>query len=238
MAHYTDTNALDPILNALIENDPDHYHLKKCGVMIAVLFFYGNDGAPLKSAGYPCAAKIKITGGEARALGQKDAILTVDAATWDDLDASARVALVDHELHHLEPVIEGWKYATEKKDGVTVNKVDASGNWIKESATYTYDDYHRPKLKMRLHDIQVGWFVRCVEKWGKEALERKQADAMADGFGNLLFDFEKSEREIERTQRRAESREMNLPAGGIEDWDPSDFIAELQDAIDDARAAR
>lgn len=208
MNTYTASTEVDGIIEELIENDTDHYHLKESGVTVSVLFFSG-DG-PLKHAGYPAAATIRKTNPKERALGQSDAIITIDRGAWANFDAAERMALIDHELMHLEPVIDAWTYMTDPKTGELVLR---DGEVVRESCTYKYDEHHRPKLRMRLHDVQHGWFIRNAEKWGKASGEKRQAELLADRYGQLLFGLMATENEKQLNIRREERRSSNLPDG-------------------------
>jgi hypothetical protein len=73
----------------------------------------------------------------------------VDAYRWPELDELTQVAVLDHELTHLELVTD-------------------------DEGTVKYDDYGRPKLRMRLHDICHGWFSE-VAKRHKGTLDRGPA---------------------------------------------------------------
>ena len=100
----------------------------------------------LKLHGYPCAATIKRTAVKDRLLGMVDAVLTIDRSSWNNLDDDERLALLDHELRHLELVVD------------KVCQVQA-------------DDAGRPKLRTRLHDWQLGGFHRIANRHGTKALE-------------------------------------------------------------------
>lgn len=214
MATYRATDELNDIIKELIENDSDHYHLNKSGVRISVLMHI-SDG-PMMCAGYPALAMIRKTAPRERALGMADAVITVDSAAWDDLEENERVELVDHELMHLAPKIKEWNYE-HMPDG-SVRYED--GKAVKKEAVYEYDANHRPKLDIVKHDVQVGWFVRNVEKHGFRSPERMQAKALCDRFGQLLFGFEEaSETEIAERNQRHETRINNLPTVMRDDAD-------------------
>lgn len=104
----------------------------------------------LKAHGYPAAATIAIVPLNRRALGQADALMTIDVASWQSLSGAEQQALIDHELTHLTLVLG--------EDGAPKR-----------------DDLKRPKLKMRLHDWQLGGFVDVAMRHGESALEVKAA---------------------------------------------------------------
>lgn len=174
---YEATNELDGLIDDLIENDPDHRDLRQAGVTVAVLIFRGD--APLKLHGYPALATVKKTSLKDRALGMRDAIITVDGNEWPNLEPDQQRALIDHELFHLVPVSAGTKWETDPETGE-----------MKEAGKeYEFDDLHRPKLTIRLHDVEVGWFVRMAQKHGAASQEVKQATKIMDEYGQLLFGF-------------------------------------------------
>lgn len=225
-AKHEQTHELDRLIELLIENDPDHYHLKMAGVTVAVLYFR-SDG-PLKLHGYPAAAVVKKVSTKDRALGMKDSVITVDWNTWSEMQPRQRVALVDHELMHLKPVIEEWEYARDGEGEI----IYEAGEPVKKSATYEFDDLHRPKLTMRLHDVEHGWFLRCAEKWGRDAGETQQAVTLYDRHGQLLFGLTATANEIAFTERREEARAKDLPPDVL-DYDRDWLEAQLLDAAHD-----
>lgn len=135
-----------------------HSDLVDAGVTIDVIAAFpktDDNGDPveehcLKLHGYPCYAVIKINSYKLRAQGHADAEITIDGYQWETLDDDARRAIIDHELTHLE-IKRG-------KEGEIVT-----------------DDLSRPKLKMRLHDTQVGWFKEVAARHKKSSIEVQQA---------------------------------------------------------------
>lgn len=114
--------------------------------------------------GYPCAAVVKITPYEQRVKGVSDAVITFDRRDWDGRTFDERLALVDHELAHL--------VVAKDKDG-----------FVKS------DEHGRPKLKMRLHDVQAGWFMDVADRHGMASAEVQQARDIQTKWGQLLFSF-------------------------------------------------
>jgi len=122
----------------------------------------GEVSPALKAHGYPAAATIAIVPLNRRALGQADALLTIDTATWQGLGAAEQTALVDHELTHLQ---------IKRRDNAVVR-----------------DDLGRPKLAMRLHDWQLGGFVDVARRHGESAIEVRAARACTSK-GQYFWDF-------------------------------------------------
>ena len=123
------------------------------------------DGEPVKLNGYPCQAVVRILGPKERAKGQGDAEIVIDEANWNDLTTAEQDALLDHEIYHLEVVI-GQNHKPK------------------------VDPYGRPKLKMRLHDRQFGWFDEIASRHGTASVEVKQATAFKLSASQLYFQFE------------------------------------------------
>lgn len=129
---------------------------------------YNDNGEPkgpaIRHEGYPAQATIKVTSLKDRVAGLADAILTIDADNWDNLDEAERLALIDHELYHLEL------------------ERDKHGHLVS-------DDHGRPKLKCRLHDWQIGGFAAIRRRRGEASPEHRHIVALADQYGQLLFEW-------------------------------------------------
>lgn len=143
-------------------------------------------GEPLAPAvklnGYPCQAIIKIISYKDRVAGREDVEITIDADNWEKLSEAERDALIDHELTHIE---------VQRDDEGTVKA----------------DDCGRPKVKMRLHDHQHGWFDVVAKRHGDASAEVKQAKAFADEFGQVYFGWSRPpEHGIETQRLSAEGR--------------------------------
>lgn len=125
-----------------------HGPLERFGVTVGLLAAWPNEGEgnTLKLHGYPCAAVVKVTPYRQRVQGIEDAVITLDGPTWNTLSEPERTALLDHELQHLEV------------------SLDNEGN-------PRSDDHGRPKLKVRLHDWQLGGFDAIAARHKAAALE-------------------------------------------------------------------
>jgi len=97
-----------------------------------------------------------------RGQGIADAVITLDEAAWRQASEAERMALIDHELVHLT--------IAKDKDGLAKS-----------------DDLGRPKLKMRLHDVQVGWFLDVARRHGNAAPEVQAIRAARETYGQRLF---------------------------------------------------
>lgn len=136
-----------------------------------------NEESPLKLHGYACAAVVRIQGAKERAKGLGDAEIVFDEKTFIDLPEDTQTALIHHELHHLE-------IQRSPKGKVLL------------------DEYRRPKLKMRMHDRQFGWFDEIARIHGKASIEVRQASALVLGGKQLYFEFALSGEFIPETEMK------------------------------------
>ena len=84
-----------------------------------------------------------------RAQGRGDVEIALDGDWWMKTTVANRRALLDHELHHIQP------------------DEDLRG--------FVLDDLNRPKITLRKHDFQFGWFNIIAERHGEASIERQQA---------------------------------------------------------------
>lgn len=161
---YQQTNELDAMIAKLIEEKPYHKDLHVTGATVQVLFYHGGDIAPLTHRGVTCFACIELVPLKYRTLGLLDATIIIDWEQWKTMDELRQIALVDHELYHLQ--------IKKLKDG--------------SNAT---DDLGRPKMFMRPHDIEIGWFVEIAKEHKEASIEVMQATSMATTYRQQLFRF-------------------------------------------------
>lgn len=119
-------------------------------------------GCALKLHGVPASGIAKIIGLKDRAMGRGDAEITIDYEFWKEASFETQCALLDHELTHLAPITN--------KHGV-----------------FKKDDLDRPKLRMRKHDFQVGWFDCIAKDHGAHSIERMQARELVEVRGQFYF---------------------------------------------------
>src|SRR5581483_4448710 len=143
----------------------DKYHPEFAGVAPRIDYVFANatvqeDGTPTGPAlthnGYPAAALARIIPIKDRVMGRGDCEIVIDADQWPLLTEEEQNALLDHELEHF--VVCRDKY----------------GQPI-------LDDANRPKLKLKKHDFQVGWFHNVARRHGIASAEVRQ-------FQQLVFD--------------------------------------------------
>lgn len=140
------------------------------GVRIGYLFAHAardpNTGEPkgdaLKFQGYKAAGVVKVTSQEARAAGHPDVIIKLDGDEWPDWPDETRMAVIHHELHHVEL-------------------------WLDDEGEIKLDECNRPKLKLQPHDWQLGGFARIAELYGPAAPEVDGAVKMAKLYGEVVF---------------------------------------------------
>lgn len=118
-----------------------HPKLAEVGARVGVIIARNYEGVPVKHGGYPAAANIKVVSLKDRVEKQYEAEMLIDGHWWDESRKEHRVALLDHELSHIEPVED-----------------EEEGGW-------KMDDLGRPKLKSVLGDWNGGdGFKAVVER--------------------------------------------------------------------------
>ncbi len=159
-----------------------HPEITDAGVTIDVLFANNfdedaNENLPaLKLHGYGAAAIIKIVPLQQRALGHGDALLTIDGYSWGRFNAPERLALLDHELEHIELVL-------------------GDGGEVK------LDDMKRPRIRLKLHDWNLQGFDAIAKRHGEDALEVQAVRACRDKSGQMRWDFTLIDAILERTEK-------------------------------------
>lgn len=121
-------------------------------------------GHSIMHNGYPANAIIRIIGLKDRTAGRGDSEMVIDGDQWDLWSEEEQGALVDHELTHLELV------------------TDAQG-------VLKRDDLERPRLKVRKHDHQFGWFDSVARRHGEASFEIRQWTEFQDKNRQLWLSF-------------------------------------------------
>jgi len=186
---------LEPLFRELTLERGLHPELLNFKVRIDWLIAYapvdddGNKTGPaLTAKGLAALGVCRIVNYRDRVKGMGDVEISVDGDWWHDPERThnQRLALLDHELEHIEVCI--------KSEGITDR--DAAG---------------RPKIKMRKHDFEVGWFHNVAERWKHEALEVQQAQELRTGpLEQVYFSFAADLFEPRAPKRR---RRPSHPAG-------------------------
>lgn len=118
-------------------------------------------GDAITKNGVPCNGLCRIMPLKDRAMGRGDVEITICAEFWKEASDEERRALLDHELHHASVVID--------KRGVVK------------------DDLGRPKIKLRKHDFEVGWFKVIAQRHGMHSQERLQAAQVMNDMGDYFW---------------------------------------------------
>jgi len=139
-----------------------HGRLSDVGVTCDTLLAFANtdvngdpNGCAIKLHGRECNAKIRIVSTKDRVAGRADVEMIIDGDKLDLWSEEELDALIDHELTHLELCVNS-------KGGLQ------------------RDDHDRPKLKIRLHDREFGWFDEVARRHGEHSFEMTQAKAMIE----------------------------------------------------------
>ena len=139
----------------------DHEHL--LDVKIDLLFASNDTGNDVSVHGYPAVAKVRKLPLKDRVAGRGDAEIVISQSWWSKhTDPAERMAVIDHELTHLE--------------------------WDQEAT----DDIGRPKLHMRLHDLEVGAFMEVIQRNKQLAVEAQSLVNFITGAdGQMLLEWTK-----------------------------------------------
>ncbi len=139
-----------------------HPDLAKIELKLDILIAKSDNGPAVAVGGYPALACIRILNIKDRLKGNGDAEITIDVDAYEEMSSAQQDALIDHELAHL--------ILCKDDDG-----------FVK------LDDVGRPKLKMRKHDYQLGWFREIAMRHGKDSVEVSQARILWNQDGQAFF---------------------------------------------------
>lgn len=121
---------------------------------------YGNPkNAAIKLHGMPALGLCRKISLKDRAKGMGDAEILLDHPYWEKATEQEQRALLDHELHHIS---------------VSSNQSDN-------------DQLGRPNVKIRKHDVEIGWFKIIAARHGIHSLERKQAALILERDGQFFW---------------------------------------------------
>lgn len=156
----------DPSALELLTRTMARFHgpLVEAEATVRLMFASNEDGPPLKLRGVPCDGIVRINNLAKRAEGMADATITVDGDKWPNWSDAERVALLDHELYHLE-------LAKDKSGGLVL------------------DDLDRPRLKMRLHDYEMGGFFEVAKRHRDASGEIQHLKAVNGTYRQMGFDW-------------------------------------------------
>lgn len=142
-----------------------HPQLRDVGLKIDLLSVSTDKlESPLKLNGYPCAAIVRVVDVKGRTMGRGDAEIVIDEAMYLKMPDDHKDALLDHELYHI--ALKFDKHGVLKRD-----------------------ERGRPKIGMKKHDYQFGWFAEIAQRHGVASMEVKQATKLFLAEKQTLFAF-------------------------------------------------
>ena len=121
-------------------------------------------GPAVKHNGWPAAATVRIVNHKDRVAGLPDVQIVVDGDKWSEWEEKTQRATLHHELEHIEL------------------QYDQEGN-------LKTDDCFRPKVKLRPHDFQLGWFHNIIEKYERHAFEAQALFEAAKQWHQQMFQW-------------------------------------------------
>lgn len=200
----TYTIADDEQHEALREVMEDHHEdLVRAGLTVSLLVAYpecDDEGEPKAPAlvhqGYPAEMIARVISHRDRARGVEDVSIEIDGEWWAVATESEQFARLDHELTHFELALD--------ESGVV--KLDAGG---------------RPKVRLRKHDRQFGWFDEVAERWGQASAEVQQARSFLAGDVRKVYQLDLftgggSSVDLDRIAKKAAESLRPKPGSGID----------------------
>lgn len=141
--------------------------LVEAGLKIDILFIAtdAEDKPALTHNGYPAAAVVRVLGIKERTMGRGDAEIVIDEARYIDYSEAEKDALIDHEIHHIK--LKRYK----------------------NTGPVFLDERGRPRLTLKKHDRQYGWFDEIAKRHGTASIEVKQAMRLCIEAKQTYFDF-------------------------------------------------
>lgn len=134
--------------------------IDKGEVRIGLMMALGAKGTPaLKMRGRPLLGKCKVHSTEQRANGMPDATITLCGANWPHLSPKRRVAVLHHELKHID---------------------DYDGD---------RDELDRAILGSRKGDFEFDGFHELIEMYGEDSVEVMHLNAIAERHRQLGLPF-------------------------------------------------
>ena len=170
MATFQKASEAEPGILDIYEDmmETHHNHLAKAGVLVEFLVAYGkvNEdgeivGIALKHHGDECDGLCKKITHENRVAGLADARIVINGDTWRDKTIAEKRDLVDHEMYHIELVVD--------ERGVV------------------FDDGNRPKLVLRTHDRKLGSFDDVTARHGSASTSVQFMKQLVDEVGQVYF---------------------------------------------------
>ena len=201
------------LLKEVMGKYDEHAQLIAAKVTIDFLFAFGKEAKDgtisdaLKHNGVKALALISRNGLKERTLGHADALLQVDGRWWNEASHEERVAILDHELYHLDL----------KRD---------------DEFAVEYDDAQRPKIVMRKHDHQFGHFILIAKRHGMHSQECKQMAQIREEAGQYYWPdmcgaqiAEHSEEQADSDKFLAQAKQLSAATSLPEEDRPSITIS-------------
>lgn len=156
--------SVEEMARALISEFDTHKPLIEHEVKIDYVFAFATTdeqgfpkGDALRKNGLKALGLTRILSLKDRAMGRGDVEIALDGDWWTNAPLAEKRALLDHELHHIMPLL-----------------VDR-------------DDLGRPRIKLRKHDVEFGWFRCIAARHGENSLERQQARQLMEDSGQYFW---------------------------------------------------
>lgn len=140
-----------------------HDDLTKSRARIDAIFVTtdGDGGNPVRDKDILSIVHPAIVPARYRGGMKADAVLLIDREMWDELTDKQQDAWLDHGLTHLQAVI-------------TENTVATDGN-------------DRPKLRLRVHDVTLGFFSSVAKRHGENSPEVMACRAMIENMSSIFL---------------------------------------------------
>lgn len=154
--------------NAILNRYESHAPLMKNEVKFDFVFAHPTvdekgvaTGDAIKKHGHKALGLCRVINLKDRTMGRGDVEILLDSEWWNNASEKEQIALLDHELHHAEVKV---------KDGQVKR-----------------DNLGRPLIRLRKHDVEIGWFDIIALRHGKHSQERIQAKKLTDDVGQLYW---------------------------------------------------
>lgn len=155
---------------SILDEFESHKPLIECKVRVDLVFAFADvdeeTGEKLNDAlthqGRKAHGVARKLATKDRAMGRGDVEVCLDGDYWKETASEEmQRALLDHELHH---------FAVKTSKG-----------------QFCYDDLGRPVIRLRKHDVEVGWFGIIADRHGKHSQEQIQAKTIMDAYGQFYW---------------------------------------------------
>lgn len=190
----------DPEIKKMVDEAMQKWHgdLVDAGVKIGVIMAFNDKKPAVNHGGYPSGATIKIIPLKDRISKGFDAELTLDADFWKRLTDPAKMALLDHELCHLDLKRKKVKKKKKDEDSDIEDESDELGEIL-------YDNHNRPQLVLVKGDWNGGdGFQVVVNRHKEHSQELRNAKFVSNTIDEIINTGQDSE-ECQTQQPSAES---------------------------------